>query len=119
MSGARFARTVSARVLTVACVVLLCLFGAGPAATTAMESRAASSASSAPAEPTEGQSDPASDPEARAALRTLTRATPTVPRLPPRMFHVKHAGPASRATFCEAAVPALSCRAVRSVVLRC
>ncbi|MET9605120.1 hypothetical protein ABZZ17_08635 [Streptomyces sp. NPDC006512] len=116
MSGARFARAVPARVLTVACVVLLCLFGAGPAAATVAESRPASTA---PAEPTEGQSDPASDPESRAALRAQSRALPAVRQLPPEVFHVKHTGGRSRVTSYGTTGPATSLRAVRSVVLRC
>ncbi|MFF4318390.1 hypothetical protein [Streptomyces sp. NPDC001568] len=116
MSGARFARAVAARALTVACVALLCLFGAGPAAATVAEIRPASSA---PAEPTEGQSDPASDPEARAALRAPARALPSVRQLPPRVFHVKHAGSPSRVTSYGPAGPVASLIVVRSVVLRC
>ncbi|MFD6873490.1 MULTISPECIES: hypothetical protein [unclassified Streptomyces] len=116
MSGARFARAVAARALTVACVALLCLFGAGPAATTVAEIRPASSA---PAEPTEGQSDPASEPEARAALRAQSRALPSVRQLPPRVFHVKHAGSPSRVTSYGPTGPVTSLVVVRSVVLRC
>ncbi|GLV98358.1 hypothetical protein ABTX82_24100 [Streptomyces lavendulae] len=123
MSGARYARTVLARALTVACVALLCLFGAGPAVSTASALAADSrSASSAPAEPTEGQSDGAADSDARAAVRTAVRTAPTVRRLPPGMFHVKHvcdaAGPPHTARG-GAAAPAESLRTVRSVVLRC
>lgn len=124
MSGARYARTVPARALTVACVALLCLFGAGPAVSTASSALAADSrsASSAPAEPTEGQSDGAADSDARAAVRTAVRTAPTVRRLPPGMFHVKHvcdaAGP-PHAVRGGAAAPAESLRTVRSVVLRC
>ncbi|MGO4458712.1 hypothetical protein AB4039_15610 [Streptomyces sp. M-16] len=123
MSGARYARTVLARALTVACVALLCLFGAGPAASTASALAADSrSASSAPAEPTEGQSDGAADCDARAAVRTAVRTAPTVRRLP-GMFHVKHVCDAARRPHAardgEAAAPAGSLRAVRSVVLRC
>lgn len=109
------------KVLTAACVVLLCVFGAGPAAATVAESR---SASTAPAEPTEGQSDPAAEPEARAAVRPLSRAVPGVRRTPLPVFHVKHepdpppvAAPVRRTA--QPAQPALSARTVRSVVLRC
>ncbi|MEU8460755.1 hypothetical protein [Streptomyces sp. NPDC029003] len=123
MSGTRDARTVLARALTVACVALLCLFGAGPAAATATAPAADSRpASSAPAEPTEGQSDGAGDCDARAAVRTDARGTAAVRRLPPRTFHVKHAcEPARpvRAAVAGGAAAALSARAVRSVVLRC
>ncbi|MFE3767215.1 hypothetical protein ACFXPI_36275 [Streptomyces sp. NPDC059104] len=122
MSGARYARTVAARALTVACVALLCLFGAGPAAGTASALAADSrSASSAPAEPTEGQSDGAADSDARAAVRTAVRTAPAVRRLP-GMFHVKHVCDAARpphAVRGGEAAPAGSPRTVRSVVLRC
>lgn len=99
------------------CVVLLCVFGAGPAAATAAESRPAPSA---PAEPVEGSTDPAVDPEVRAAVRTVTRGTPGVRRLPAAVFHVKHPG-LERACGPAVAVaePVVSPRAVRSVVLRC
>lgn len=123
MSGARYARTVLARALTVACVALLCLFGAGPAATTASALAADSRpASSAPAEPTEGQSDGAADSDARAAVRTDLRGAPAVRRLPPGTFHVKHACEAARPSLTApggVAAPVLSLRSVRSVVLRC
>ncbi|WP_371677729.1 hypothetical protein [Streptomyces sp. NBC_01276] len=123
MSGARYARTVLARALTVACVALLCLFGTGPAASTASALAADSrSASSAPAEPTEGQSDgAAADSDARAAVRTAVRTAPTVRRLP-GMFHVKHVCDAARPPHAARggeAAPAGSLRTVRSVVLRC
>ncbi|WP_411103535.1 hypothetical protein [Streptomyces sp. cmx-4-9] len=126
MSGTRGGRRTRApwavltQALTVACVVLLCVFGAGPAGAAAAESRPGASA---PVEPTEGPSDPAGDPEARAAVRPLARAVPVVRRLPLPVFHVKQpsagapcgaAGPSA-----GTAEPALSVRAVRSVVLRC
>lgn len=118
MSGTLRTRTVLTRALTVACVVLLCVFGAGPAAAMAAESRPSTTA---PAEPTEGQSDPGpADPEVRAAVRTLPRGVPGVRRTPLPVFHVKHAGgPAGNAHPSDAAEPALSLRTVRSVVLRC
>ncbi|RPF41530.1 hypothetical protein EDD96_5337 [Streptomyces sp. Ag109_G2-6] len=117
MSGARYARTVSARALTVACVALLCLFGAGPAAaaTAGADPRAASSA---PADPAEGQSDPAADPDGRADLRTVVRGAPA-PRGLPGTFHVKHAGESTRVAQGGPAGAAVSPRTVRSVVLRC
>ncbi|MFJ7592272.1 hypothetical protein ACIQZO_33880 [Streptomyces sp. NPDC097617] len=126
MSGRHHARSALTRALTVACVVLLCVFGAGPAGAAAAEFRPASSVPAAPGapaeapEPGEGQSDPAPDPEARAAVRTITRGLPVVRRAPIAVFHVKHpatappCGPAA-----EAAEPTLSRRTVRSVVLRC
>ncbi|MFD9406034.1 hypothetical protein ACFWBN_03270 [Streptomyces sp. NPDC059989] len=117
MSGRQHARTVLTRALTVACVVLLCVFGAGPAAAMAAESRPASTA---PAEPTEGQNDPGpADPEVRAAVRAVLRGVPGVRRTPLPVFHVKQAEPAKCARPSEAAEPALPLRAVRSVVLRC
>ncbi|GHB66640.1 hypothetical protein GCM10010347_41050 [Streptomyces cirratus] len=105
-----------AKALTVACVLLLCVFGAGPAAATAAESRPATTA---PAEPSDGSSDPAPDVEARPALRTFTRDTPEVRRPPVAVFHVKRdAHPIHTAP--DGAVAAGSSRqAVRSVVLRC
>ncbi|WP_329382722.1 hypothetical protein OG625_20020 [Streptomyces sp. NBC_01351] len=112
MNGRQLARTALAQVLTVACVVLLCVFGAGPAAAMAAESRPASTA---PTEPTEGPSDPAADPEARAAVRPATRGISGVRLRPAPVFHVKHAG----ARGCGATGSAPSAGAARSVVLRC
>ncbi|MFG2990870.1 hypothetical protein ACGFZK_16550 [Streptomyces sp. NPDC048257] len=126
MSGRHHARSALTRVLTVACVVLLCVFGAGPAGAAAAEFRPASGAPAAPGapaespEPGEGQSDPAPEPEARATVRTVARGPAVVRPTPLAVFHVKHdeeapsCGPAA-----EAAEPALSRRTVRSVVLRC
>ncbi|MFJ8209903.1 hypothetical protein [Streptomyces sp. NPDC096033] len=124
MSGARYARTVLARALTVACVALLCLFAAGPAAS-ATAGADPRTASSAPADPAEGQgqgqgqSDPASDPDARADVRTVVRAAPALRELPPGTFHVKHAGESTRVAQGGPAGAAVSPRTVRSVVLRC
>ncbi|MEU9413786.1 hypothetical protein [Streptomyces sp. NPDC051000] len=120
MSGARYARTAAAKVLTMACVVLMCVFGAGPAAAMAADARPATSAPSTPAEPSEGPSDPASDPEARAAVRALARGVACVRRPAPPTFHVKQReARASRVASYGTAEPALSRRTVRSVVLRC
>ncbi|MFF4365400.1 hypothetical protein [Streptomyces sp. NPDC001594] len=118
MSGARYARTVTARALTMACVVLLCLFTAGPAAaaTADADPRAASSA---PADPAEGQPDPAADPYARADVRTVLRAAPAPRGLPQGTFHVKHAGDSTRVAQGGPVGAAESARTVRSVVLRC
>lgn len=94
-----------------ACVVLLCVFGAGPAAATVAESRAASTA---PAEPTEGQSDPAGAADVRAAVRTVgVRMTPLA------VFHVKQAGVFTCEPVPGTAEPSASPRTVRRVVLRC
>lgn len=98
-----------------ACVVLLCVCGAGPSAATAAESRPATSA---PAEPSDGSSDPAPDVEARPALRTFTRETPQV-RRPVVVFHVKRAAQPPRTAPDGAAAAGASQSAVRSVVLRC
>lgn len=120
MSGARCARhtrALMARALTVACVVLLCVFGAGPAATTVADSRPASS--SAPAEPSESPSDPTADPEVRVAVRTAARGLPGARQLPRAVFHVKHPDGPTRVAPAGTAEPALSGRTVRSVVLRC
>ncbi|MFE6835404.1 hypothetical protein ACFVFI_11300 [Streptomyces sp. NPDC057705] len=119
MSGRRRARSALTRALTAACVVLLCVFGAGPAGAAAAESRPASTAPAEPSEPGEGQSDPASDPEARAAVRTVTRGLPGVRRTPLVVFHVKLPDAPPCGPVEEAAGPALSLRTVRSVVLRC
>ncbi|MCX5377340.1 hypothetical protein [Streptomyces sp. NBC_00091] len=118
MNGARYGRTVLTRALTVVCVALLCLFGAGPAATASAgaESRPASSA---PADPAEGQSEPSGDPMGRAAVRAVERGAPAVRGLPPRMFHVKHTGGPTRVASYGTAEPDLSRRTVRGVVLRC
>lgn len=115
MNGARYARVVTAKALTVVCVVLLCVFGAGPSAATAAESRPVTTA---PAEPSDGSSDPAPDIEARPALRAFARETPGV-RRPPAVFHVKRAAHPPSATPVVAAVAGSSRQAVRSVVLRC
>ncbi|MFD3541643.1 hypothetical protein ACFWUQ_19410 [Streptomyces sp. NPDC058662] len=112
----RTARTALTRALTAACVVLLCVFGAGPAAATVAEARPAAAA---PAEPTEGQPEPAADPEVRAALRAAARGVPGLRRTRYSVFHVKHAPRAARGPVWGPAEPALSLRAVRSVVLRC
>lgn len=112
------------------CVVLLCVFGAGPAGAAAAEFRPASAAPAMPAapgapaespEPGEGPSDPAPapDPEARAAVRTITRGLPGVRRTPLAVFHVEQPGAPACAPAAETAEPALSRRPVRSVVLRC
>ncbi|MCJ1678552.1 hypothetical protein MTF65_14575 [Streptomyces sp. APSN-46.1] len=126
MSGARYARypwAVMAKALMVACVVLLCVCGVGPVAATAADSRPASStaptAPTAPTEPTESPSDPAADPEVRAAVRTIARGLPGVRQLPRAVFHVKHPHGPTRMGPCGTADPALSRRTVRSVVLRC
>ncbi|MFB7177578.1 hypothetical protein ACFCYI_07740 [Streptomyces sp. NPDC056257] len=119
MSGRRRARTALTRALTAACVVLLCVFGAGPAGAAAAESRPASMAPSEPGEPGEGQSDPAADPEARAAVRTTARGLPGVRRFTLAVFHVKHPDAPPCGPAAETAEPALSLRTVRSVVLRC
>ncbi|MFE5520293.1 hypothetical protein ACFQ9Q_21615 [Streptomyces virginiae] len=130
MSGRHHARSAPARALTVVCVVLLCVFGAGPAGAAAAEFRPASAAPAMPAapgapaespEPGEGPSDPAPapDPEARAAVRTITRGLPGVRRTPLAVFHVEQPGAPACAPAAEAAEPALSRRPVRSVVLRC
>ncbi|MGW6983170.1 hypothetical protein ACWGE1_27670 [Streptomyces sp. NPDC054932] len=125
MSGRHHARSALTRALTVACVVLLCVFGAGPAGAEAAEFRPASGAPAVPGvpaespEPGEGQSDPAPDPEARAAVRTITRGLPGVRRTPLAVFHVKQADAPPCGPAAEAAEPVLSRRTVRSVVLRC
>ncbi|MFI8390607.1 hypothetical protein [Streptomyces sp. NPDC085540] len=140
MSGGRhYAHSALARALTVACVVLLCVFGAGPAGAEAAEFRPSSSAPAVPAapgvpavpaapgvpaespEPGEGQSDPAPapDPEARAAVRTVARGLSVVRRTPLAVFHVEHTAAPACGPAAEAAEPAPSRRTVRSVVLRC
>ncbi len=125
MSGRHDARSALTRALTVVCVVLLCVFGAGPAGAAAAEFRPAAGAPGVPAapaespEPGEGQSDPAPDPESRAAVRAVTRGLPVVRRAAIRVFHVKHPDRPSCGPVAEAAEPPLSRRTVRSVVLRC
>ncbi|MFD7781527.1 hypothetical protein ACFV4Q_00195 [Streptomyces nojiriensis] len=127
MSGRHHARSALARALTVACVVLLCVFGAGPAGAEAAEFRPSSTAPAAPGapaespEPGEGQSDPAPapDPEARAAVRTVTRGLSGVRRAPRAVFHVEQAASPACGPDGDAAEPALPRRTVRSVVLRC
>ncbi|MFG3000542.1 hypothetical protein [Streptomyces sp. NPDC048340] len=116
-----------ARALTVACVLLLCAFVAGPAGSIAasavvVESR---SAPSAPVEPAEGQSDPAGDPEVRLAARPALRAAPGDRRPHRPVFHVKRRGQVLGGTRCAgpyetgAGAPKVSPRSTRSVVLRC
>lgn len=125
MTWRRHARTALTRALTAACVVLLCVFGAGPAGAAAAEYRPATSAPveptapGEPAEPTEGQSDPAADPQARAAVRSAARGPVCARRTPLAVFHVKQGDAPGRGPRTGAAEPALSLRTVRSVVLRC
>lgn len=123
MNGSRRARTALTRALTSACVVLLCVFGAGPAAATAAEPRPAAgapAAPAAPAEPSESPSDPAApaDPEVRAAVRALVRGVPGVRRTPLRCA-AHPVEPARAGRPAEPAGPGRSPRTVRSVVLRC
>ncbi|MGW7438052.1 hypothetical protein [Streptomyces sp. NPDC054849] len=122
MRGRHRTRTALTRALTVVCVVLLCVFGAGPAGAAAAEYRPASTAPPAPAvpaEPAEGQSDPAADPEARTAVRTVARGLPGVQRTPLAVFHVKHADAPPCGRAAGTGEPAVSLRTVRTVVLRC
>ncbi|WP_405491166.1 hypothetical protein [Streptomyces sp. NBC_00096] len=127
MSGTRQVRTAPGRALraslTVLCVVLLCVFGAGPSGpslATADASRSAPAAPTSPAEPTEGPADPAGDPEVRLAVRTPVRGIPGARDLRRPVFHVKHPGSGESAPRAMGAgVPAATPRAVRSVVLRC
>ncbi|MFE4636275.1 hypothetical protein ACFRJ1_23235 [Streptomyces sp. NPDC056773] len=108
--------------LTVLCVVLLCLFGVGGTGPSAATAEGPRSAPTAPAEPTEAPSDPAGDPEVRAAVRVPSRGVPGVRGLQRPVFHVKPprsrpSGPVTHAP--GAGAPTVSLRAVRSVVLRC
>jgi hypothetical protein len=121
MSGARYARSVLGRALTVACVALLCLFAAGAAAAATAGGADPRTASSAPADPAEGESDPAADPDARADVRTVVRAAPGLRALPRGMFHVKHAGSgeSTRVAPSGPGAAAVAPWTVRSVVLRC
>ncbi|WP_327284479.1 MULTISPECIES: hypothetical protein [unclassified Streptomyces] len=124
MSGTRHARTALARALSAACVVLLCLFAAGgvttAAAATAAAERTGSGAPSEPGIPVEGESDPAADPEVRAAVRVVTRGLPGVRQLPRPVFHVKHASrAASTETYGTEGRPTPTTWTARSVVLRC
>ncbi|WKV72916.1 hypothetical protein AW27_016055 [Streptomyces sp. PCS3-D2] len=125
MTWRRHAHTGLTRALTAACVVLLCVFGAGPAGADPAEHRPASSAPVEPAapgepgEPVEGPSDPAADPEARAAVRSAARGAAYAQRIPLAVFHVKQGGLPGRGPRTGVAEPDLSLRTVRSVVLRC
>jgi hypothetical protein len=125
MSGTRtrYARTVLARALTVACAVLLCLLGVGPAASdpaaAVAETRPGSSAPAEPGGPAEGQSDPAADPEVRAAVRTVARVLPGTRRLPPVVFEAPRPVSAPAPAPGTADRPVAPLRALRSVVLRC
>ncbi|MFF4100018.1 hypothetical protein [Streptomyces sp. NPDC001903] len=124
MSGTRYARTALGRALSAACVVLLCLFASGPAVTTAAAAaaaveRTASGAPSEPGTPAEGESDPAAEPEVRAAVRLVVRGLPGVRQLPRPVFHVKHPGQAVRTDGYGTDGPMLSAWTERSVVLRC
>ncbi|KMO99283.1 hypothetical protein [Streptomyces roseus] len=124
MSGRRCARTALARALSAAGVVLLCLFASGPAVTTAATAanaaeRTASGLPGEPGAPAEGESDPAADPEARAAVRLVVRGLPGVRQLPRPVFHVKPAGQDGLVRAHGADGPMLSAGTERSVVLRC
>ncbi|MER5731033.1 hypothetical protein ABT084_22365 [Streptomyces sp. NPDC002138] len=117
MSGTRYARTVRtalARALTVACVVLLCAFGAGAVAAAAGPAPAPRSASAA--EPAE--SDPgAADPEVRAAPRCCARGI--APRRAPSPGTPVAAAATARAFPYGSGETECGPRTVRSVVLRC
>ncbi|MEV8535780.1 hypothetical protein [Streptomyces sp. NPDC051211] len=117
MSGTRCALT---RALTGACVVLLALFapGAAWASSGAADPRPASSAPAEPSAPAEGQSDPALDPELRAAVRGAARGTVPV-RRPPVPAARWSVAPTARGVSYELQEPGRSRWAVRSVVLRC
>lgn len=128
MSGTRRARTALSRAalrasLSVLCVVLLCVFGAGqagPAPATAEGAFSAPSAPVMPTEPTEGPADPAGDPEVRVAVRAPVRAVPGVQSVQRPVFHVKHPGTEESAPYSTgASTPVVSARTLRSVVLRC
>lgn len=110
--------------------MLLCMFATGPAVTAAAAAATAATAATAaqhtgsgapsePGTPAEGDSDPAADPEVRAAVRPTVRGLTGVRQLPRPAFHVKHAGEAERASSDGTAGPMLSAWTVRSVVLRC
>ncbi|MFD9304587.1 hypothetical protein ACFWCB_18360 [Streptomyces sp. NPDC060048] len=123
MSGTRRARTTLGRALrvplTVLCVVLLCVFGAGQSGPSPATAAGARPSPTAPAEPTEAPADPAGDPEVRQAVRATVRGLP-VRGLRRPVFHVKHPGfeelgPRPADTTATAASPWV----VRSVVLRC
>ncbi|MCB5181276.1 hypothetical protein [Streptomyces antimicrobicus] len=122
MSGTRHltaAHAAPARALMVACAVLLCLFGAGPALADVLgEPPPAATAPTEPGAPGEGQSD-AADAEVRAALRCAGRSAPV--RRAAGTGAPAPAVPAPRELPYEVRdrdVPPSS-RAVRSVVLRC
>lgn len=131
MSGTRRAREAWGRALTVLCVVLLCMFGAGssgpsPATADPRSAPTAPTAPSAPAEPTEpteSPADPAGEPEVRLAVRVTVRGVPGVRGLQRPVFHVKQPGRdrSGRARPYETGpgAPAALLRTVRSVVLRC
>lgn len=112
------------RALAAACVALLCLFAAGPAAASAAceadaVRHSASGPPGEPGAPAERESDPAAEPEVRAAVRPVVRGLPGIRQLP-RVFHVKHRGaPAAAAVVGAAEGPAPAGETVRSVVLRC
>ncbi|WP_330331382.1 hypothetical protein OHS33_17650 [Streptomyces sp. NBC_00536] len=116
MSGTRYARTVRAalaRALTVACVVLLCAFGAGSAAAAAGPAPAPRPA--AAAEPAE--SDPGADPEVRAVPRSCARGI--APRRTPEPGTRMSRPPAARAFPYASGQTEGGSPTVRSVVLRC
>ncbi|MGW6707033.1 hypothetical protein ACWGDE_19380 [Streptomyces sp. NPDC054956] len=124
MSGTRRARTALGRALrvplTVLCVVLLCVFGAGQSGPSPATAAGARPSPTAPAEPTEAPADPAGDPEVRQAVRVTVRGFPGVRALRRPVFHVKHpgfeaVGPRPADTTATASSPWV----LRSVVLRC
>ncbi|MDJ0380693.1 hypothetical protein [Streptomyces sp. G-G2] len=126
MSGtrtrARYARWVAAKALMVACVVLLCAFGAGPAAVAAAVPGPAATAAPRPAGGAEpAESDPGgADPEGRSAARSCARAI--APRRAPSPGTPVSASPRAlalpRGPSAAEHGPAAE-RAARSVVLRC
>ncbi|WP_162689084.1 hypothetical protein [Streptomyces sp. ICC1] len=124
MNGTRRARTTLVRALrvplTVLCVVLLCVFGAGQSGPSPATAAGARTAPTAPAEPTEAPADAAGDPEVRQAVRAAVRGFAGVRGLQRPVFRPAHPGfeePGPRPA--GGAAHAASPWVVRSVVLRC
>ncbi|MFJ7258703.1 hypothetical protein ACIQV2_00810 [Streptomyces globosus] len=123
MTGTRQARTAVTRALAAACLALMCLLAASPAAASAVcgeeAARYASGLPGEPGTPAEREGDPSAEPEARAVRQPARGAAGVRQLAQPPMFHVEHSGRREVAVRCETAAPAPSGRAVRSVVLRC
>ncbi|WP_437083561.1 hypothetical protein [Streptomyces sp. enrichment culture] len=123
MTGTRRARTAVTRALAAACLALMCLLAASPAAASAIcgeeAARYATGLPGGPGIPAEREGDPSAEPEARVVRQPVRGQAGVRQWAQPPMFHVEHSGRREVTGRCETAGPVSSGRAARSVVLRC